>query len=131
MLKDEIVALGRMRHDLRVLPKLAYLAAEAAERGEVDEDDAQDLYLTYYEHTQTAKRGVDPGEATVRVQVSKLRQIIKSADPELLDRVTKAHAEARGARKSLYTSMVAAARLQAAARQRLSDRTLRELVLKK
>ena len=126
-LREHLIDFGKARQDLQIMPKLAYAVAQAAERGEVDETDATELYTTYYSHTGQAARHVEPTAPTIRVQASKLRQIIKAADTGLLDKVIEAHRQVID-RKPLYPAMVDAARLQVTSGKPLSDRRIKEIV---
>ena len=118
----------RQRH---TLPQVAITIAERAKSGDVDTDDTMDLYLEYY----CASAGVSKADATsptVRVNASKLRQIIKAADPALLREVSRLYEEMRHkvATKPLYHAMVDACRYKLEAGKTPSEATLRKILRK-
>jgi hypothetical protein len=78
--------LGNAQRHLHVLPKMAVLVATAAKNREVSPEDTLEIYTAYYKAASPLKT-IDPYSAAVRVNVSKLRQIIKARDPELLRKV--------------------------------------------
>lgn len=70
------------------LPQVAIDIAQRAQNGEIDVEDTNDLYLEYYRASQGVT-SADPTSQAMRVNASKLRQIIKTADPELLREVSE------------------------------------------
>lgn len=103
----------------RIMAHAAIDIAHSAARGEIDETDADRLYTIYYQAAKGVKITTDNKcEAGFRVNTSKMRQIIKAANPELLVRVMKASDRVpMGRRKPLYAAMVDACRSQLAGRK--------------
>jgi hypothetical protein len=124
--------LGSKQSARYVLPIVAVEVAKAARRGEVDEEDATDLYLAYWEGT-AAPGKIVPTADSPKSQISKLRMIIKAADPDLLDRVAILHEKCKRegeAVLSLYASMVETSRVQASRHAKLRDREILEIIRK-
>jgi len=122
--------IGQYR-DVSIMPQLAVAAATAAKRGEIQAEQANELFHTY--KTKGGKVWVDTETTSYRVQCSKLRQIIKAKDPALLDEVTKVYqtlgpSERKG---SLYDAMVEASRFLVTRGTRPGARNLRQLIKKK
>jgi hypothetical protein len=115
-----------------VMAHLAVAVAKAAEAGEIDEDSATDIYSMYIRMAHRVSK-LDTSETTVRVQISKLRQIIKmgmefGAGPLL--KVMRLHPELskEGKVKWLYASMVDVARAQLARPSPLTDKQIAVLI---
>ena len=110
------VRLGKsVRIGRHALPTLALAAAQGAARSVVDEHDASDIYAAYSER---------PVSRSYRVQASKLRQVIRAANPKLVMRVWTMHNvhrkhEPRGVQ--LYETMVNACRLYLTTRRCTRD----------
>lgn len=106
-LLERLRQFGRQQKRMNILPMVALTLAEAAKCGEIDADDAQELYLEYYKNSTGIKKP-DVGSSSFRVNTSKLRQIIKAKDPALLRRVIKIHAQVSHERptRQLYGLMV-------------------------
>lgn len=131
---------GRFVHAGRnVLPELALDVARAAAAGELDVDDAALIYETYLKQARHVTK-VNLGEPANRVQVSKLRQIIKLAAEhrrkavDLIVRVQKVHASLE--RKdwrvpSLYSCLVSVARVQLSRPKLLTDGEIIKLCKKR
>jgi hypothetical protein len=113
---------GRRQNARHILPLLAMEVARAAQRGEVSADNAIEVYIDYY-MVASGGRKIDPYDAGIQANASKLRQIIKAKSPGLLSRVTAAHQKlsARGDARPLYHAMVACCRAQLARGKELSD----------
>jgi hypothetical protein len=127
---------GRQVHNGRaVLPQFAMRVARAAYDGEIDETDAADVYEAYVKEAWGVDK-IDLTETGPKVQVSKLRQIIKLCaskigDPvRLLEDVLEIHAEAAGTHKTktAYASMVEVARAQLANPRPLNQRQILNLI---
>jgi hypothetical protein len=118
---------GRAQRQCRkIMAQVAIDVARASKRGEVDEDDAADLYATYY-RASTGARALK-GSDGIKVNASKLRQIIKAADPDLLERVmAMAERVPEGTRASTYAAMVNACRAKLDGR-RVTQGLIRKLV---
>jgi hypothetical protein len=127
-LDDDIAALGANRTN-SILPTLALRLAEEAKAGNVEADQANNLFERYY--TAGGKLKIDTHTSSFRVQASKLRTIIKAKDPVLLKQVADIHGKSDGNRRSLYDAMVAASRWLVTRGTRPSARTLKEMVIKK
>lgn len=120
----------RLRHELMAMPNLAIELAELAKAGEINEDDAEEIYATYIKEST----GLKPIRAnpSFRVNVSKLRQIIRCKSPALLKRVAKLHNDRRGERlRPLYHCMVDAARICHMSGKAPSERQLLMIVTRK
>ena len=120
------------------LPAFALVVARAVIVGEVDsDDDAESVYLAYYD--ATIKRSGAQTLGSHKAQVSKLRQIMKLADErprhavKLLSRVTELHGEMLGREPvvALYAAMVTAARRQLESSTLLTDSEMRKLIARK
>ena len=125
-IRATLAELGSKQATRYVLPMVAFEVAKAARRGEVDEEDAAELYVAYWEGT-AAPGKIDVRHDSPKAQVSKLRQIIMAADPDLLDRVAKLHEKAKREGRqvlSLYAAMVEASRVQASQHAKLKDREI-------
>lgn len=106
-----------------VLATLAVKVCEAAVQGRIDEDDAGAIYEVYILHASGVSK-VDHTLPSVRVQVSKLRQIIKLGVTcgrkgcELLSEVRATHDKLTRYEvvktKALYDCFIDAARLSVA-----------------
>ncbi len=105
--------LGRAQGSRGYLPEVAMELAIAAKAGQIEPDDALEAYVAYYKASSHLKT-IDPYCNTVKANVSKLRQIIKCADPQLLERVTRTHRamSRQGHVGALYPAMVNACRMQ-------------------
>jgi len=109
-----------------LLADVALDLAHSAAHHEIDESDAMRCYLVYLKASTGAK--ADPADRSVRVNASKMRQIIKAADPELLQRVMSFSDRIPfGRRRSMYAAMVDACRLQLNGR-RVTNGVLRKLL---
>ena len=97
---------GAMRKRAEVLPVFALELAKAAKRKEITADDAEELYLAYFKASTGLKLKASDG--SMRANTSKLRQIIRAADPELLKRVERIRSQAAryGPVRPLYALMV-------------------------
>jgi hypothetical protein len=116
-------ALGVAQTNRGVLPTLAIEVAKAARKGTIKPDNALDVYLDYYRASSRLKT-IDPYDNGIKANVSKLRQIILCADPELLERVTNLHEKALNAGhyvKPLYHAMVLACRAYNARPHKLTN----------
>jgi hypothetical protein len=104
---------GCQRLALRgTLPDLALTLAGAAKQGAIDEGDVMDLYLAYMQASHP-RRKLAHSDPPVKANASKLRQIVKAQDPELLKRVTEVHQRLVSHEtpcKALYACMVDACR---------------------
>lgn len=121
-MKKLLVEAGRMGSLLAsrraIFTRLALEAAEAAARGEIDEDDAVAVYHQEYLRKRQQVTSPDLSPLTVQVQISKLRQIIKLGNnykraPELLYKVMTIYEDlvSQGIRTiSCYEAMVGVAR---------------------
>lgn len=132
-MKDKLVEFGRMRGEMGVMPRLAYYVAEQTAKGEVGPEDAMDIYTTYYSSTGFGRKvKVHKQSPNIKVQASKLRQIIKASEldgTELLDRVIAAHRQSTASGvQSLYNMMVEASRLRLSTGKPLSDWRIKEIV---
>ena len=123
--------LGRLRRRHHLL-ELALEVARRALDGEVSEDDANAIYLAY----RATDGRADPGLGTVRVQASKLRQIIRLVNRDgkramkLLETVMRLHESLPPLGKfSCYDAMVLVARRQLKSRRALTDAKVREIAL--
>lgn len=127
-LTDKLRALGALQGARYVLPKLAMEVARAAKRRELSPEDALEVYVDYYKASSHLKT-IDPYDNGVKANVSKLRQIIKAADPELLERVTRVHAKVgeREQVKPLYQAMVAACRIKVTQQTRVTNEQIAKL----
>lgn len=128
---DQVVKkLGRLqrtRHENYPLPQLAMEVAEAAAAKEIDEDSADEVYGAYIQESTGQKP--NPALMTFRVNSSKLRQIIKSKSPRLLQRVKKVHDSYRGKNiRPLYPAMVDACRLHLETGRMPTDHQLERIV---
>jgi len=116
----------------KLLPGLAVDAAKAVVAGEAEPADASAIYLAYYD--AKIKRSAAQAPVSQRVQVSKLRQIMKLAETfdhdavKLLARVTELHSEHNGKRKQLYVCMVDAARHALLSKRLPGDRALSTII---
>jgi hypothetical protein len=118
----------------RWLSDLAVGVARATIDGEAEPDDALDLYLAYFD--ASIKRSPAQTPSSLRVQASKLRQVMKLAERHpktalaLLEKVTDLHAELLGTTrvKSLFAAMVDVARAQLMITKPLTERELRALI---
>jgi hypothetical protein len=118
------------------LPQLAISAAHAVALGRASAEDADKVYVAYYDSVM--KRTPTQSPASRKTQVSKLRQIMILAEErpaqatKLLARVEKMHRELmRETRvKSLFAAMVDVARVQRNTRSQLSASELRGLISK-
>jgi hypothetical protein len=117
------IAVGRS-----ALPELALRAARAAATGEINEEDAATVYAAYLRQAQHITKP-DMGLATLRAQVSKLRQIIKLGVErrrealKLFERVRELHVKCSHDDhvQALYPCYVGAARLQLLQTKPLTD----------
>jgi hypothetical protein len=128
-LTTKVRGLGLAQRDCgKIMGQLALEVAHAAKRKEIDPDDAADLYSLYYQTASGVKP--NPAERSFRVNASKLRQIIKAADPELLKKVIKIQETLPDSeRRPLYESIVAACRARCQ-HKRISEKQLLQLILK-
>ncbi len=118
------------------LPRLAIEAAHAVASGRASANDADKVYVAYFDSVMVRSRAQSPSSR--KVQVSKLRQIMLLAEerptqaPKLLLRVEKMHRQlAREMRvKPLFAAMVDVARAQRNTRQQLTASELRTRIAK-
>lgn len=105
--------LGALQGTRHVLPLLAMEVAQAAQNHEVSPEDALEVYVDYFKASSRLKT-IDPYDKGVQANVSKLRQIIKAADPDLLRRVTRIRDKlsAKYEVRPLYQAIVLACRLK-------------------
>src|SRR5688572_24643282 len=114
------------------LPDLALLVAEQAAAGDLDEDSAAEIYEAYYKSAHRVT-SVHLGAPSMRVQISKLRTIIKASHHHkrtalrLFKLVLKEYN--KGELNRLYECMVSIARLMHDGKA--PSATLVERVLKK
>ena len=130
-LNTTLVAFGAAQGQRDVLPKMAVELAKAAKRGVIDEGDAMELYKRYFAASaRTSARALDQRAPNIKVNASKLRQIIKAADPELLARVTHIRERLRFEKscRSLYSCMVDACRMQLVIGRKLTDAQIKGLI---
>jgi hypothetical protein len=130
-LTAKLKALGSARAASNVLPQLALEVAKAAARGAINEGHVNEIYLDYFQATKPGEK-IDPYSGAVKANASKLRQIVKAADPELLARVTAVHhkichKQPRTCRP-LYAAMVLACRIKISKGRRVSDAELARIV---
>lgn len=122
----ELAKLQRARGaGMGILATLALELAEAAKSGEVNADDAMDLYL-HYARTATGIKTLQASDPTIKVNASKLRQIIKARDPALLQRVIAMNNTVVGGR--LYATMVNVCRLRLTTGRKPSDAQIKRLL---
>lgn len=131
---DTVRRLGKSQRQTYRLPIVAMEVAQAAKRGDIDVDDAIDLYIEYMREASGIKKW-DPASNTIKANASKLRQIIKAADPDLLLRVERIHNTMRDKGElapgaNLYPAMVNACRLQVMYGKMLTDGRIRQLLQK-
>jgi hypothetical protein len=139
-LKAEARKLGQMLATNRgVLHQLAFAVVRAAADGEIEPEDAYDIYTEYYKAAHHIAK-VEADMPGLRQNVSKLRQLIKLGHQwrkdaiGLLRRAERAYEEAvRGNARvvGVYTHMVDVARAQLASAKPLSDPQLMQLALKR
>jgi hypothetical protein len=119
------------------LAMLALDAARAVTKGKATPDDADRLYVLYYDAVRA--RSKTQSRDSRKSQVSKLRQVMRLADEwgeygvTLLEHVIRMHGDAMRAgapAKPLFAAMVDAARAQRVARQRLTDNELSEIIVR-
>jgi hypothetical protein len=113
--------------------QLALRVAHAVVAGEVGPDDAEEIYVSYYDAAMNRTKGQPP--TSHKVQVSKLRQVMKLADERpdglaLLERVLKLHGDFQGQPKPLFEAMVAVARAQRRQVRALTNSELIEILRK-
>jgi len=125
----ELRKLGVLQGQRHVLPILALKVAKAAKARHIDESSALDVYVDYFKASSRLKT-IDPYDNGVKANVSKLRQIIKARDPDLLERVMKAHSRLtlEGKVKPLYAAMVAACRAKNAGKDVSSKAAVARIV---
>lgn len=128
---DTLSEIGeRERQSRETLATLALAVATAAKARKISPDDANELYATYYAASRgVAAKRLDMTDATFKVNASKLRTIIRAADPDLLKRVAAIYEQANVTRPTLYGAMVDACRRKIAGAS-TSDNALRELLRK-
>jgi hypothetical protein len=109
------------------LVELAHLCATAADQNKIDVEDAAEIYREYLAGT---RMGADTTGSSFRANASKLRQIIKSANPGLLKQVEQVY-DKHAHQKSLplYHVIIEAARRDVAGRS-ISEPALLQLVRK-
>ena len=129
-LTDRLRLLGERQRSTQWLPRVALEVAEAAKKGEIDETDATSLYMAYFRASTGTHLNGAAASAGIRVNASKLRQVIKCADPVLMRRVVKMWNKAGGKVRPLYPVMVDVARLAARLNERPSDRQIKALIKK-
>ena len=139
-LKADARKFGQMVASKRgALHQFALAVVRAASEGEIEPDDAHELYVEYYKAARNITK-VQPDMPGIKQNVSKLRQLIKLGQQRrkdalsLMRRVEQAHEHAlRGNAPvmALYAHMIEAARAQLASAQPLTDRALGQLALKK
>jgi hypothetical protein len=113
------------------LPVLAMMVAKHAAKGHLDEASAEPLYLEWIKGSTGATR-VERGTNTVRVNTSKLRQVIRARDPKLLQRVMTMHAKLARTHVvlPLYDAMVQVCRYKNARDAMPSDNAIRAMTIK-
>jgi hypothetical protein len=118
-----------------ILPDLAMEVARAAAEGEINADDAKDIYATY---RKAAGTGVE-NPLSFKAQVSKLRQIVRLASEyrtglALLDETLAIHGELNktepNALKPAYAAMVDVARSRLGMRRALTRTQIAKLCRK-
>jgi hypothetical protein len=121
----------RQRNHL-VQTVLAVDAARLALGGQIDAEDANAIYLAY----RFPEGGEDQGASAIRVQASKLRQIIKLVERDgdrglkLLMKVVQLHqSRPRQSKFSCYDAMVLVARRQLQKSKALSDIEIRQIAM--
>jgi hypothetical protein len=114
------------------LPEMATDLAERAKAGEIDPEDAMDLYLEYYRASMGVFKA-DPTLNTARANASKLRQVIKAADPDLLRRVSDIYDQMhhKVPCRPLYHGMVDVCRHRLDTKGHISDATIKGFLKKK
>lgn len=101
-------------HPRAILAELAMKAVQAVLNGDVEAADARSIYLAYFD--AEIKRSPNQSVSSQKVQISKLRQVMKLAEDRpkqamrLLSWVTELHAESNTL--PLFPAMVAMARAQ-------------------
>jgi len=107
----KVQGLGKLQATRGVLPVLAMEVSKAAAKRDLKPEDALETYIDYYKASSRLKT-IDPYDGGVQANVSKLRQIIKSASPELLAKVQEIHERisTRDTVRPLYAVMVAVSR---------------------
>lgn len=132
-LRARVTRIGLKQSQRYCLPLLAMELATASSKRQITVDDANDYYLAYFAASvgpRLAKALAKQGNG-VKVNASKLRQIIRAADPVLLRQVTAEHTKA--ARKGeptqpLYHAMVMACRHKNTTGKRPTGRALQNIV---
>jgi hypothetical protein len=110
-LTSTIRDLGKAQASRGVLPQLAIEVSRAAAEHDINPEDALELYVDYFQASSGLKK-IDPFDNSVKANVSKLRQLIKAADPKLMEVVIRQHEKLakKVEVKPLYHAMVEAAR---------------------
>jgi hypothetical protein len=121
---------GRLQRDRQTLPQFAIEIAKLAKSGEIDTDDAMDIYIAYFKVSSGLRKPL-PTDTGVKVNASKLRQIIKAASPTLLGRVMKLYAKAERDNRPLYPCMVDACRLYNLHNKMPTDAQLKAIVARR
>ena len=120
-----------------LLVRLAFICADAAHQRAINEEDAGEIYGTYLEAS-----GVDyeKNNPSVRVNTSKLRQVIRCAEDyrdwrSLFERVERQHKQASctqgGTTSGLYDTIVSVARSYNKLGREPSERAIDKLVRSK
>jgi hypothetical protein len=125
--------LGILRRSNRLMQaELAMTVARFALDGQISAEDANAILLAY----RSPEGDVNAGAASVRVQASKLRQIIKLVERDgrrgmrLLEMVVRLHESLpRQGKFSCYDVMILVARRQLGSHKALSEARVREIAL--